>query len=101
MLPTYHVYILRCRDGSYYVGQTNELETRLSAHERGEIEGHTKERRPVRCVYVEAYECRDDAFRRERQLKGWSRAKKEALIAGNYDRLKFLSRSQSQSLSAR
>ena len=81
---TYYVYMLRCSDGSYYVGHTNDLEHRLAAHERGAIEGYTLSRRPVELVFSDQWvgrgSTRQEAFHRERQIKGWSRAKKEALI---------------------
>ena len=76
----YYVYMLPCSDGSYYVGHTNDLEQRLAAHERGAIEGYTLSRRPVELVFSDRFSTRLEAFHRERQIKGWSRAKKEALI---------------------
>ena len=78
----YHVYMLRCSDGSYYVGHTNDLEQRLAAHERGAIESYTLSRRPVVLVFGDQFSTRQEAFHRERQIKGWSRARKEALIKG-------------------
>ena len=72
----FYVYILRCADGSYYTGHTDNLEQRLAAHQNGEIEGHTRTRRPVTLVFSDRFDSRQDAFERERQLKGWSRAKK-------------------------
>ncbi|HEU4759343.1 MAG TPA: GIY-YIG nuclease family protein [Dehalococcoidia bacterium] len=90
---TFHVYILRCSDGSYYVGHTDNLEARVASHQRGEIEGYTQTRRPVRLVFAAEFRTRDEALSRERQLKGWSRAKKEALIKGNWSRIQRLSRS--------
>ena len=89
----FYVYILRCSDGSYYTGHTDNLEARLAAHQRGEIPGYTFARRPVELVFSEDLPSRQDAFERERQIKGWSRAKKEALIAKDWDRLVNLSRS--------
>lgn len=85
---SFYVYILRCADGSYYAN----LEIRLAAHQRGEIEGYTRKRRPVELIFAEEFYSRDEALSRERQLKGWSRAKKEALIKGNWDALRRLSR---------
>ena len=87
----YHVYLLRCSDGSYYVGHTNDLEHRLAAHERGAIEGHTLSRRPVELVLSDQFSTRQEAFHRERQIKGWSGARKEALIKGDWDGLVELS----------
>ncbi len=87
------VYMLRCRDASYYTGIAEDVEFRVAQHNEGKIEGYTQTRLPVRVVYTEEYATRLEAFRRERQIKGWSRAKKEALVSGNWDRLRFLSRS--------
>lgn len=89
---SFYVYILRCADGSYYVGHTDDLETRIARHQRGEIEGYTRTRRPVRLVFVEQFPSRYEALERERQIKGWSRGKKEALIKANWNRLRHLSR---------
>ncbi len=80
----FHVYMLRCSDGSYYVGHTEDLDLRLAQHERGEIPGYTSERRPVVLVWCGHFETRDDAFWFERKVKGWTRAKKEALIRGDF-----------------
>ena len=80
----YYVYLLRCSDGSYYVGRTNDLEQRLAAHERGAIEGCTLSRRPVELVSSDRFFRRLEAFHRERRIKGWSRARKEALIKGGW-----------------
>ena len=66
---TYYVYLLRCSDGSYYVGHTNDLEQRLAAHERGAIEGYTLSRRPVELVFSDQFSTRLEAFHRERQIK--------------------------------
>ena len=87
----YYVYMLPCSDGSYYVGHTNDLEQRLAAHERGAIEGYTLSRRPVEFVFSDRFSTRLEAFHRERQIKGWSRARKEALIKGDWDGLVELS----------
>ena len=74
-----------------YVGHTNDLEHRLAAHERGAIEGYTLSRRPVELVFSDQFSTRQEAFHRERQIKGWSRARKEALIKGDWDGLVELS----------
>jgi putative endonuclease len=92
-VPSEHyVYILRCSDGSYYVGSTCNLEERLRAHNEGRAATHTSEHRPVCLVYSEALPTEEEAIRRERQIKGWSRSKKEALISGDLERLKVLSK---------
>jgi predicted GIY-YIG superfamily endonuclease len=89
---SFYLYILRCSDGSYYVGHTDDLEIRVAAHNRGEIEGYTRGRRPVRLVFADEFSSREDALTRERQIKGWSRAKKEALVKGRWACLEWLSR---------
>jgi len=83
------VYMLRCADGSYYVGRTTkDIETRVSEHNEGINEtSYTRPRRPVTLVFSEVYDRIDDSIRRERQIKGWSRKKKEALIQGDYEAL--------------
>ena len=81
----YHVYLLPWYDGSYYVGHTNDLERRLTAHERGAIEGYTLSRRPVELVFSDRFSKRQAAFHQERQIKGWSMSRKEALIKGDWD----------------
>ena len=62
----FHVYVLRCADGSYYVGHTDDLEARLTAHRRGEIEGYTHTRRPVHLVFAGDVSKREEALARER-----------------------------------
>ena len=91
------VYILRCADRSYDIGHTDNLEVRLAQHQSGELAGYTKHRRPVQLVYSENFDSRDAAFAAERPLKGWSRQKKEALIAGDWDRLRLLAQRRSSS----
>ena len=83
----YWVYILRCADTSYYTGHTSNLERRLAEHQRGEIMGYTRRRRPVALAFSQEFAERQGAFEAERQIKGWSRAKKEALIRGEWARL--------------
>ena len=92
----FYVYILICSDGSYYTGHTDQIEARLAAHQSGQIPGYTFERRPVELAFLEELGSRDDAFRRERQIKGWSRAKKLALMAKDWKRLVQLSQSVSR-----
>jgi putative endonuclease len=88
------LYILRCSDGSYYVGTTrnDELETRVSQHNLGVYGGYTARRRPVSLVYSAHFERILDAIAAERQIKGWSRAKKEALIRGEFEALPELAK---------
>ncbi len=92
----FYVYILRCSDGSYYTGHTDNLESRLAAHQRGAIPGYTLKRRPVSLVFSEQFISREEAFERERQIKGWSRAKKQALIENDWERLVILSQSRGE-----
>ena len=85
------VYMLRCADGSYYVGSTRtNLEQRISQHNLGYFGGYTAKRRPVTLVFAQEFQRITDAIAAERQLKGWSRAKKEALIRGDYATIKAL-----------
>ena len=88
------MYILRCSDGSYYTGSTRDLEGRLYEHQNGLGAVFTKKRLPVKLVYCEEFERIDDAFHREKQVQGWSRAKKEALIQGQYDLLPKLAKTR-------
>ena len=92
------LYILRCADGSYYTGTTRAtLELRLAEHNSGHYDGYTSKRQPVTLVYSQWFERITDAIAAERQVKGWSRAKKEALIRGDFDALKVLAKRKSQS----
>jgi len=84
------VYILRCADGSIYVGQTHDVERRIAKHNEGMAAAFTARRRPVQVVYRESFPDRRAAVTRERQIKRWTRAKKEALIAGDLAALKRL-----------
>jgi predicted GIY-YIG superfamily endonuclease/proteasome lid subunit RPN8/RPN11 len=91
----FYTYMLVCSDGSYYTGHTDNLERRVGEHQSGLVSGHTKGRRPVRLVWSQDFVERHEALAAERQIKGWSRAKKEALIDRRWDELSRLSRSQS------
>jgi putative endonuclease len=94
------VYILECSDGSYYTGSTTRLELRLWEHnfsDEGVGANYTRKRRPVTLVYSSEYERIEDAFAAEKQIQGWSRAKKMALIQGRFDDLPGLSRSRAPS----
>lgn len=73
----FYAYILKCSDGSYHTGHTDNLEVSLEAHNRGQIRGHTFSRRPVSLVFSDRFATREEAFERERQIKGWSKAKRE------------------------
>ncbi len=87
--------MLRCGDGSYYTGQTDHIESRMQQHEAGEI-GYTATRKPVELVWQGEFETREGAIAFELQIKGWSRAKKEALIAGDWDRIQQLAKSHTK-----
>ena len=92
-----YVYILKCVDGSYYTGSTTNIELRLWQHQQGEGAKHTAKRLPVELVYVEVFDRIDVAFYREKQVQGWSRQKKEALIAGEFNQLHSFARCKNQS----
>ena len=85
------MYILECCDGSYYTGSTNDLEKRLEQHHNGEGANHTRKRLPVELVYYEEFGRIDEAFYREKQVQGWNRKKKEALIKNCRAELPLLS----------
>ncbi|MFA6290832.1 MAG: DEAD/DEAH box helicase family protein [Victivallales bacterium] len=87
-----YMYILQCSDGSFYVGSTRELKLRIDEHNRGEGSKHTKARMPGKLVYYETFDRIDVAFSREKQVQGWSRAKKIALISGHAEQLPYLSK---------
>ena len=87
-----HMYILRCGDGSLYVGSTRNLDLRMQQHAIGKGAKYTSTRLPVELIYAEEFESIADAYAREKQVQGWSRAKREALIAGNFDALPGLSK---------
>lgn len=95
------VYILQCANGQYYVGSTNNLSDRLKEHQ-GDASAlfrgarFTKAHLPVKLVFTEEYEDEHEARMREQQLHGWSRAKKEALIRGDIENLKQLSKSKNK-----
>jgi putative endonuclease len=89
-------YILECGNGAYYTGSTKNLHRRLMQHQNGLGSNFTKKHLPVRLVYYEAYARIDYAFNREKQVQGWSRRKKEALINGKLSELKKLSRNYSE-----
>jgi putative endonuclease len=83
-------YMLRCADGRYYVGHTDALEARMAQHEAGKGSDFTARRRPIALVWCETFSTREEALAAEGQIKGWSRAKKEALIAGDWNRISEL-----------
>ncbi|MBC1222784.1 GIY-YIG nuclease family protein [Nostoc sp. UCD121] len=91
-----YIYILECADGSYYTGSTTDLERRLWQHQQGEGAKHTAKRLPVKLVFCEYYKSVVDAFEREKQVQGWSRKKKQALISGDTNLLHNLAECQNE-----
>jgi len=91
-MKQYFVYILLCNDNSYYTGITNDLERRMYEHEKGIDPGsYTCTRRPLKLVFHEMFSDVNQAIAFEKQVKGWNRKKKEAIINGNWDLLPELS----------
>ena len=91
---SFWVYILRCNDGTYYTGHTDDLERRIAQHESGDIPGYTHDRRPVELVFSENFTDRIDALEREQQVKDWSRKKKEAMMRGDWAAVSDAARSR-------
>lgn len=92
------VYLLRCRDGSLYAGTTRgSLEDRVNQHNAGSFGGYTAARRPVELCWAQEFVNFTDAIAMERRIKGWTRAKKEALIGGDFETLKVLARGRNRS----
>ncbi len=92
MPQPFHVYMLRCSDGSYYVGHTDGLARRIAAHDAGEIPGYTSARLPVQLVWSQEFADRVEALESEARIKKWSRAKKRALAEGDYSGLRTLAK---------
>lgn len=86
------MYILKCAEGTFYTGSTINLEKRFSEHQSGKGANYTKRRLPVQLIYFEEYNRIDEAFYREKQIQGWSRKKKEALINGEFEKLPALAK---------
>jgi tRNA/rRNA methyltransferase len=91
---SFYVYILRCADGSYYTGHTDDLERRIAQHQAGVLQGYTHDRRPVELKWAQDFPSRIEALERERQVKDWSRAKKEALFHHDWDAVGAAARSR-------
>ena len=91
-----YMYILRCVDDSYYTGSTKNMTIRLWQHQNGLGAKHTAKRLPVELVYVEVFDRIDEAFWREKQVQGWSRKKKEALMASDFNQLHLLAECQNE-----
>jgi LAO/AO transport system kinase len=92
-MKPFFAYLLRCSDGSYYAGQTDDIDARMQQHEEGEI-GYTSTRKPVELVWQGEFETREAAIAFEQQIKGWSRAKKMALIADDWKQIQELAKSK-------
>ncbi len=90
--------MLRCSDHSFYVGHTDDLERRFAEHQSGLVPGYTAVRLPVVLVWSETFQTRLDALEAEQKVKGWSRAKKKALIAGDWHRISVLARNRQGSV---
>jgi putative endonuclease len=89
----YYVYILKCSDGSYYTGVTNNIEKRLTEHNSDDsVTSYTSKRRPVELVYSQQFNDIKQAIELEKQIKGWSRRKKEAFINEDWEKLKLYSK---------
>ncbi len=91
------MYILKCFNDLYYTGSTNNLKKRVAQHNAGEGSNFTKKHLPVKLVYFEEFQRIDEAFYREKQVQGWSRKKKEALINGETNLLHSLSECKNES----
>lgn len=89
-MPAY-MYILKCSNGKYYTGSTVNLENRLIQHQNGEGANFTKKFLPIELVFFQEFNTIEEAFIREKQVQGWSRKKKQAIINGEFDKLPELS----------
>ncbi len=98
-MPDFSVYILECADGSLYVGHSDDIRKRVAEHNAGIFrQCYTASRLPVRLVWQQIFHARNDAFRAERQVKGWSKAKKLALINGNWSDISVFAKSYGTAL---
>ena len=86
------MYILKCSDETFYVGSTRDLHGRFEMHQAGKGSAYTRRRRPVTLVYAQQFESVAEAFALEKQVQGWSHAKRQALIDGDFERIKQLSK---------
>jgi putative endonuclease len=89
---SFWVYILKCADGSYYTGHTDNLEKRIGEHRSGAFGGYTSTRLPAELVFSQDFSSREEALTSERQIKGWSRKKKEAMMRGDWNEVSRLAR---------
>ena len=96
-MKNYYVYIVKCFDDSYYTGITNNVERRIAEHNTGiNKDCYTFSRRPVELMFCEYFIDPNQAIKFEKQIKGWSRKKKEAIIEGNWEKLKELSKCRNE-----
>ena len=96
---TFWTYILRCADGKYYTGHTDDLERRIAQHHHGGFSDFTTKRRPISMIWCQEFSTRAEALSSELAVKKWSRAKKEALAASDWDRLSYFARPPSERVS--
>lgn len=90
------LYILKCSDNSLYIGHTDNMDARMEQHDQGKGSSCTSTRRPLQLIHAEEFETRYEALTMERKLKGWSRAKKLAYMAGDWASVKRLSKGRHQ-----
>ena len=90
----FYMYILKCNDGSYYTGHTDDIDKRISEHKSRKFPCYTNKRLPILVVYIQEFGSRDEAFSAERRAKKWSRKKKEALINRDWELLSKLSKGE-------
>jgi putative endonuclease len=95
---SFWVYILKCKDGSFYTGHTDDLEKRIGQHKEGIGCSYTAKRLPVSLAYSQNFPTRMEALTSERQIKGWSRKKKEALIRGDWEEISRLAKNRNLSV---
>ena len=86
----FYTYMLICSDQSFYIGHTDNLDARIAQHETGELPGYTSSRRPLKLVWSQEFATREEALTAERQIKGWNRKKKQALIENNWREIQRL-----------
>jgi len=92
----FYTYMLHCADRSFYIGHTDDLQTRIAQHEAGAIPGYTENRHPLKLVWSQEFGTRIEALEAERQIKGWSRAKKLALIREDWELISTLAHSKKE-----
>jgi len=91
-MQSFYVYIIKCADGSYYTGHTDNIEARFEQHVLSKTKSYTSSRKPLKLVFCEGFPERSQAQEAERQIKGWSRKKKDALIKRDFVLLKKLAK---------